>query len=77
MFYNLGAWATRGSSQPGLETFFMLNSTEQDISIAHKTKMMKIKSFLAFRLSDISCMMLVNVKKPENNCWHFNIYEHD
>ena len=52
----------------------MLNSTEHEISTAHKTKFGQVKMFLASSLSDIVFIMLINVK---NNCWHFNIYEQD
>ena len=35
-----------------------------------------MKKFLALRLSDVVCIMLINVKNA-NNCWHFNVYEQD
>ena len=42
-----------------------LCSTEHEISTAHKTKMLKnIKIFLAFNLSDVVFIMLINVKMP-------------
>ena len=41
----------------------MLNSTEHESSTAHKIKMLK-KTFLAFKLSDIVFIMLINVKMP-------------
>ena len=40
----------------------MLNSTENAISNAHKTKMLTIEDFLAFKLSDVASAMLINVK---------------
>ena len=47
----------------GYRTFFMLNATEHDISIAHikKVKKRKIKNFLAFKLYDVF-YLLINVK---------------
>ena len=64
----------------GYKTFFMLNSSNHEISAAHKAEMLKI-FFLAFKLSDVVYIMLINVTMPTksdaNNCWHFNIYEHD
>ena len=62
----------------------MLNATEHEISSAQKkkTKISK-KIFLAFKLSDIVLILLINVKMPTFvgiltfmsmvNCWHFNI----
>ena len=47
----------------GCKFYFILNSTEHEISTAHKTKMLK-KTFLAFKLSDVVLIMLVNVKIP-------------
>ena len=49
---------------------------EHKISTAHKTKFLKTKMFLTFKLSDVLLIMLINVKNA-NYCWHFNIYEHD
>ena len=40
----------------------MLNSTEHEISIAHKTKIMKIKTFVEFKLSNVVFILLINVK---------------
>ena len=48
----------------GYETFFMLNSTEHEL----KTKMLKIKTFLAFKLSDVLFIMLINVNKGRQCC---------
>ena len=43
----------------------MLNSTEYEISTAHKKlKYRHIKKFLALILSDIVFIMLINVKMP-------------
>ena len=43
----------------------MLNSSEQEISTAHKTKIRQIKKFLALiSLSDVVFIMLINVKMP-------------
>ena len=47
------------------ETFYLLNSTEHQISTAHKTKMLKNKDIARFQAP--RCC----------NCWHVNIYEHD
>ena len=43
------------SSAPGIEVinFLMLNSAEHEISTVHKTKMLKIKTAHAFKLSDV------------------------
>ena len=41
----------------------MLNSTELEISTAHK-KYQQIKKFLALCLSDVVFIMLINVKMP-------------
>ena len=41
-----------------------LNSTWHEISTAQKTKLLKIKNFLAFKLSDAVFIMLINVKMP-------------
>ena len=46
-------------------TFFMLNSTEHEISTAHKSKMLKkVDFFIAFNLSDMLFILLINVKMP-------------
>ena len=48
--------------RPGPEVIasIMLNSTEHEISIAHKKgKMLKIKSFLALKLSDAVFIVLI------------------
>ena len=52
----------------GYKTIFMLSSTEHGISAAHKNKHdKKIKSFLAFKLSDVVSIMLLNVKMSTIN----------
>ena len=48
----------------GYKTFFMLDSTEHEISTAHKTKMQEKIGISCSHLMYLSC-----------NCWHFNIYE--
>ena len=48
----------------------MLNSTEHEISTAHKYLMLKINTFHAFKLSDVVFIMIIIV-------WHFNIYKYD
>ena len=40
----------------------MLNSTEHEISIAHKTEMLKHDSYLLLQNSDIVFILLINVK---------------
>ena len=35
-----------------------------------------MKTFIAFKLSDVVVIMLINVQNVIS-CWHFNIYEHD
>ena len=42
----------------------MLNSTQHEISTAHKTKILTKKMFLALSLSDNVFIMLINVKMP-------------
>ena len=49
----------------------MLNSTEHEFSTSHKPKILKNKDILAFKLSNVVVIMLINVK-----CQQFNIYEH-
>ena len=47
------------------KTFFMLNSTESEIPTAHKKiKYQQIKCVLAFSLSNVRFIMLINVKIP-------------
>ena len=52
----------------GYKTFFMLNSTEHEISTAHKTKIPANKKFLALSLSAAVLIMLINVKMPTIVC---------
>ena len=48
-----------------IKHFFMLNSTEHEISTAHKKlKYRQIKKCLALSLSDVELIMLINVKMP-------------
>ena len=42
----------------------MFNSTEHEISNAHKTNLPTMKKFLALSLSDVVVSMLINVKMP-------------
>ena len=49
----------------GYKTFFMLNSTEHEISAAHKNKNAeKYRYFLLFNLSVDVFILLINVKMP-------------
>ena len=49
----------------GYKTFFMLNSSEHEISTAdQKLKYRQMKMFLALSLSDVVFIMLINVKMP-------------
>ena len=60
IFFNV----TENRSQ-GYKTFFMLNATEHEISPANKSlNAVKVKTFLAFKLSDVVFIMLINVKMP-------------
>ena len=54
---------------PGPEVikFFRLNSTEHELSAAHKNLFAeKLMTFLAFKLSDVVFIMLIKVKMPRN-----------
>ena len=42
----------------------MLNSMEHEISTSLNDKMLKILTFLAFKLSDVVFVMLINFKMP-------------
>ena len=53
----------------------MLNSTEREISTAHKTKI-PTKKFLTLSLLDVVFILLINVKMP-TIVDIFNMYEHD
>ena len=58
-FYNLEA------RPRGYKTFFMLNSTEHEISTAHKKLQYRhMTKFLALSLSDVIFIMPINVKMP-------------
>ena len=49
----------------GYKNYFMLNSTEQEISTAHnKLKYQQIIKYLALSLSDDVFIMQINVKMP-------------
>ena len=48
----------------GHKTFFMLNSTEHEISTRKNKNTNKRRSFLLLSLSDVVFMMLLNVKMP-------------
>ena len=49
----------------GYKTFFMLNSMEHEKATAHKKlKYQQIKKFLAYSLSDVVFIMLINVNMP-------------
>ena len=49
----------------GYKTFFMLNSTDHEISTAHKTKIRTNEdSSCSSSLSDLVFIMLINVKMP-------------
>ena len=55
------------------KTFFILNSTEHEISTAHKTKIPTFKEVSCFQF--LRCIYLANKCKNANNCWNFNIIE--
>ena len=46
------------------KTFFMLNSTEHEMSISLKVKCKKMHIILAFKLSAVVFIILINVKMP-------------
>ena len=49
----------------GCKTFFMLISTEHEISTAHKKlKYRQLKKLLALSISDVVFIMLINVNMP-------------
>ena len=54
----------------------MLNSTEHEISTAHKTKIPTNKE-VSFSESLGCCIYLAYKCENANNCWHFNIYEQE
>ena len=47
-----------------MKLFFVLNSTEHDISIAHEIAGEKIKVVLALKRSDAVFILLINVNMP-------------
>ena len=47
---------------PEVINFFMLNSTEHEISFTHETKMKKKMIFLPVIHSDVVVILLINVK---------------
>ena len=49
---------------PGVNMLLMLNSSETEISIAHKTKMLKNNGISCFKLFDGVFILLMNVKMP-------------
>ena len=48
----------------GYKTFFVLNSTEHEISTAYKTKIPTNEEVPVLSLSDVLFIMLINVKMP-------------
>ena len=52
------------SQAQGYKSNFMLNSTEHGIQLLIKTKIPKMKKFLALSLSGVVFIMLINVKMP-------------
>ena len=60
----------------GYKTCFMLNSTEHEISTAHKSKIPANKEVSCFK-SLRCCIYHANKCLNANNCWHFDIYEQD
>ena len=63
------------SSGPEVITLSCSTQLSMKLKPLIKTKMLKIKTFLAFKLSDVVSIMLINVKLP--TIWHFNIYKYD
>ena len=60
----------------GYNFFFMLNSTEHEVSSAHKTIIptnVEVSCFKSLRC----CFYPAHKCKNANNCWYFNIYEQD
>ena len=47
-----------------IKTFILLNSTDHEILIVHKTKIPTNKKVSCFSLSDVAFIMLLNVKMP-------------
>ena len=48
----------------GYKKLSILNSTEREILIAHKTKMLKMKYVLALKLLNVVSILLIDVKMP-------------
>ena len=67
--------STRETGPGGYQTFFMLNSTEHEISTAHKRipKSEDVSCFKSLRCGIYHAYKCLNA----NKCWHFNIYEQD
>ena len=57
------------------KTVFMLNSTEHEILTANKNYIAEEKHF--FFQSHRWCIYQGDKCLKANNCWHFNIYEHN
>ena len=58
-------WPCRKKTWPrDYKTFFMFNSAEHELSMFIKTKMLKIKTFHAFKPSYVVFIMLINVYMP-------------
>ena len=51
----------------------MLNSTEHEITNTQKNLYAEKESFLAFKLSDVVFIIIINLKN-DNNCCHFKMY---
>ena len=59
---HLDSHVSQRDQAPRFLNCLMLNLTEHEILSAHKTKMLKIYTFLAFKLSNVIFIMLINVK---------------
>ena len=57
-------------------TALPLNSTEDEFQPLIKTQMQENKDFSCFK-NIRCCIYHANKCSYANNCWHFNIYEHD
>ena len=63
MFYQVGFSCTPVETwSQGHKTFFMLNSTEHEISTPHKN--LNSKKILDFEILDVVFILLINVKTP-------------
>ena len=58
------------TSRPGPERLSI------DFQVLVTTKMLRNKDFSCFK-KFICCIYHANKRYNTNNCWHFNIYEHD